>query len=196
LAVQLAGHGYVVAVPEVYHNQIPAGTVLGYDDPGKEQGNACKAAMSLAAFDADVQAVLQGLLEHPACNGRLGAAGVCLGGHLAFRAALNPDIAACACFYATDLHGSDAGELGNGDTLRRCGTIRGELLLVWGRQDPHIPFEGRRRIYQALHDAGVCFTWHEFNGAHAFLRDEGERYDPAAARQAMSLALDLFQRAL
>ena len=26
------------------------------------------------------------------------------------------------------------------------------------------------------------FTWHEFNAAHAFLRDEGERYDPAAAR--------------
>ena len=131
---------------------------------------------------------------HPACNGRVGTFGICLGGHLAFRAALQPDVAAAACFYPTDLHGGALG--GGADTLARAREVRGELLLVFGRQDPHVPLEGRRRIYEALERAGTCFTWHEFNAAHAFLRDEGERYDPAAARLGLTLAADLFCRCL
>jgi carboxymethylenebutenolidase len=59
---------------------------------------------------------------------------ICLGGHLAFRAALNPDVLAAACFYATDI---DTSTLGKGDdSLKRAGDIKGELLTVWGRQDP------------------------------------------------------------
>jgi len=33
-AAQLAGHGYVVAVPEIYHEYEPAGAVLKYDQAG------------------------------------------------------------------------------------------------------------------------------------------------------------------
>jgi len=80
--------------------------------------------------------------------------------------------------------------------LARAGEIRGELLLVFGRQDPHVSAEGRRRIYEMLNQAGTCFTWHEFNAAHAFLRDEDERYNPAAARLGLALAADLFGRCL
>ena len=40
------------------------------------------------------------------------------------------------------------------------------------------------------------FQWHEFNAAHAFLRDEGPRYDPAAARICYDMVLELFTRAL
>src|SRR5438046_1742051 len=42
LAVQFAGQGYVVMVREVYHAHEAPGTVLGYDDPGKNRGNALK----------------------------------------------------------------------------------------------------------------------------------------------------------
>lgn len=51
-------------------------------------------------------------------------------------------------------------------------------------KDPHIPKEGRAKVWQALEEAGVTFTWHEFNGQHAFMRDEGPRYDPELALQA------------
>lgn len=51
-------------------------------------------------------------------------------------------------------------------------------------KDPHIPREGRAKVWQALEEAGVTFTWHEFNGQHAFMRDEGPRYDPELALQA------------
>jgi carboxymethylenebutenolidase len=196
LAVQLAGHGFVVLVPEVFHSDEPPGTVLGYDDAGKDRGNFLKYATPLATYDADARAVLDALKGRPACNGRLATAGVCLGGHLALRAALNPDVRAAACFYPTDVHSATLGAGRKDDTLARCRELTGEVLLVWGRQDPHTPREGRRAVYEALDAAGVRFTWHEFNAEHAFLRDEGPRHDSAAARQAIGLALDLFARAL
>ena len=40
----MASHGYVVLVPEVFHELNPIGTVLGYDDAGRDKGNADKAA--------------------------------------------------------------------------------------------------------------------------------------------------------
>ncbi len=196
LAIQFASLGYLVMVPEVYHSQEPPGTVLAYDDQGKTRGNSCKQLIPLSVFDSDTKAVLTALGEHPACNGRLGAVGICLGGHLSFRAGLHPQVRAAACFYPTDLHTGTLGSGGNADSLRRAGDIRGELLLVFGRQDPHVPSEGRRKIYQALEGAGVWFTWHEFNAAHAFLRDEGERYDPSAAQLCLGLAAELFRRCL
>ena len=63
--------------------------------------------------------------------------------------------------------------------------------MIWGRQDPHIPREGRALIYQTLTKAGVTFTWHEFNAAHAFIRDEGPRY-PALAHICYTLIFELF----
>ena len=53
LAAMLAGNGYVVAVPEVYHEYEPAGTVLAYDPAGTDRGNDLKFTKPVAAFDAD-----------------------------------------------------------------------------------------------------------------------------------------------
>jgi carboxymethylenebutenolidase len=69
-------------------------------------------------------------------------------------------------------------------------------MMVWGRQDPHIPDEGRALIQRRLVEAGVAFTWHEHNGQHAFLRDEGPRYDPELALWSYQAVVALFRRAL
>ncbi len=82
------------------------------------------------------------------------------------------------------------------DSLARVREIRGELLHVWRRQDPHVPFEGRTRIRACLEEAQVNYQWYEVNGAHAFLRDQGPRYDAVLARQCYGLALELFHRKL
>ncbi|MEO8381841.1 MAG: dienelactone hydrolase family protein [Acidobacteriota bacterium] len=196
LCAQFASHGYVVMAPEIYHQHEAPGTVLGYDDVGKEKGNAYKKQTRLATFDEDAGVVLGALREHPQCNGRLGVAGFCIGGHLAFRAALHPEIRACLSFYPTDLHSGTIGEGGHADTLARAAEIKGEVALLWGRQDPHIPAEGRATVYRALLEAGTQFTWHEVNAEHAFMRDEGARYDAEAARLAMTIALGVLQRTL
>lgn len=195
-AALLAGHGFVVAVPEVYHEFEPAGTVLGYDQAGADRGNALKTAKEIAAYDADARAVLAFLAGYEHCTGRLGALGICLGGHLAFRAAMHPSVLATACFYATDIHKRSLGKGMNDDSLDRFGDIRGELMMIWGRQDPHVPLEGRVKIQAALNAAGTHFTWHEFNGAHAFLRDEGLRYDAELALQCYQQVIAFFRRKL
>ena len=195
-AALLAGHGYVVAVPEIWHEFEPAGCVLAYDQAGADRGNALKLEKQLRGFDGDARAVLDYLKSHPNCTGRLGTLGICLGGHLSFRtAATNDDVLAAVCYYATDIHKGSLSQSGD-DTLARAKDIKGELLLFWGRQDPHVPLEGRKKIYHALNELNVNFTWHEFNGQHAFIRDEGHRYDPALAFQCYQMALELFHRKL
>src|SRR3954452_13777029 len=53
MAAMFAGHGFVVAVPEVFHDLEPAGTVLGYDAEGAARGNQHKVGRPIEAFDAD-----------------------------------------------------------------------------------------------------------------------------------------------
>lgn len=196
MAAALAGHGYVVAVPEIYHEFGPLGTVLAYDQAGSDRGNELKTTKTLKGYDDDARSVLKHLAERADCTGRLGVMGICIGGHLAFRAAMNPEVLGTVCFYATDLHKRSLGQGMNDDSLERAGEIKGELLMVWGRQDPHIPTEGRMQILARLNEVGTRLNWHEVNGAHAFLRDEGLRYDPELARSMFGVALDLFHRTL
>ena len=196
LALQFAGQGFVVMVPEIYHERELPGTVLGYDDAGKDKGNAYKLNTKLSTFDNDARVVIAALQKHARCSGRLGVVGFCIGGHLAFRAAFNSEILAAACFYPTDIHSGTLGDGRSADSLERCGEIDGELMMIFGRQDPHVPLEGRVRIHDALEKAGVHYTWHEINAAHAFMRDEGDRYDPAVARQCFGLATELLERVL
>ena len=58
----------------------------------------------------------------------------------------------------------------------------------------NIPFEGRMQIRRALEEGGINHQTFEVNGAHAFIRDEGPRYDPAAAQIGYGMALELFKR--
>ncbi len=192
----LAGHGYLVAVPEVYHELEAPGTVLPYDQAGSDRGNHDKYAKTLAAYDDDARSLLAHMAGMEGCNGRLGVVGICLGGHLAFRAAMNPEVRAAVCFYATDIHSGTLGAGKRDDSLTRAGEIRGELLHIWGRGDPHVPLEGRRKILARLDEVGADYQWLEVNGAHAFMRDEGHRYDPELEWQLKGMMLSVLHRRL
>lgn len=195
-AAMIAGQGYIVAVPEVYHELEAAGTVLAYDQAGADKGNFDKYEKELSSYDDDARAALAYLESRSDCTGRLGVVGICLGGHLAFRAAMNPNVRAAVCFYATDIHSGTLGKGKKDNSLERAGEIKGELLHIWGRQDPHVPLEGRNRIKARLEEVNANFTWVEVNGAHAFIRDEGYRYDPALAYQCYGLLFEFFHRRL
>jgi carboxymethylenebutenolidase len=107
-ARQLASAGLVVCVPEIYPHGELAGVVLEFDDAGKQAGLAGAAATTTRQFDADRVAVLDYLEQRPGIE-QLCAAGFCIGGHLAFRAAFDPRIAATVCFYPTGLQNGALG---------------------------------------------------------------------------------------
>lgn len=192
----MASHGYVVLVPEVFHELNPIGTVLNYDDAGREKGNADKAAKDVEGYDSDNQAMIDWVKKQSWSNGHIGAMGFCIGGHLAFRAALNPAVKATACFYATDLHTNTIPNKRGQHSMERLDDIKGELLMIWGKQDTHIPTSNRVEIHNQLLKTDIVFSWHEFNAQHAFMRDEGERYDPELAALCYQITLRMFSRTL
>jgi carboxymethylenebutenolidase len=189
-ATRLAGYGFLVAVPEIYHRVEPPGEVFAFDDEGKARGQSDVEAITTAEFDEDIAAALTWLGERCAS---VGAAGHCTGGHLAFRAAFDSRVAATACWYPTGLHNGKLGK-DTSDALDRVGEIEGELLMVFGTRDPHTPPEAREHVHRAL--VGRTLSWHEYDAEHAFGRDIGARFDPEATDRAFAETTAFFRRVL
>ena len=197
LSTRLAGYGFVVATPEIYHRIEPAGTALEFDDAGRARGLEDARKTSVAELDADCRSALDYLAAHPRASGRrMGAMGFCIGGHLAFRAALQPDVRATACFYPTGLSDGKLGKDADAGSLGRAAEIKGELLLVFGTADPHVPDDARAKIAETLTRAETTFATRLFAAEHAFMRDEGPRYDPEATDRAWDEAITFLRRTL
>ncbi|KAL6855231.1 hypothetical protein ACO1O0_006370 [Amphichorda felina] len=221
-ARQIAGHGYIVAAPSSYH-EFTGPEPLKYDVADTDRGNQYKfekvflPAITLESYDADSYATVDYLLSLPTCTGLIGATGMCLGGHLALRATLDPRITACVSYFATDVHSRTLGPHPSGpntsaespspdsnhtlDLLPRLrqGGGGSEVAMIFGIKDTHVPDAGRDLIRAKLRAAGATFSFHEFAHAqHAFIRDELSkgRYDPAVTKVCFEVLLELFNRAL
>ncbi|CEJ80542.1 Putative Dienelactone hydrolase family protein [[Torrubiella] hemipterigena] len=208
-ARQIAGHGYIVAAPSSYHDFVGP-EPLKYDSADTDRGNQFKIEKTLESYDADSYKTVDYLLSLPTCTGLIGATGMCLGGHLAVRAALDSRISACVSYFATDIHsrtlgpntGANTAAVGAADsihTLDLFSKFKGEVAMIFGIKDTHVPDAGRDLIRAKLREAGVCFSFHEFAWAqHAFIRDELSkgRYDPAITKVCFEVLLELFGRVL
>ncbi|CAP98443.1 Pc22g11550 [Penicillium rubens Wisconsin 54-1255] len=218
-ARQIAGQGYICAAPSSYH-EFTGPEPLKYDAEDTDKGNAWKIGKKLAAYDEDASLSVDYLLSLPTCNGQVGATGMCLGGHLAYRCALDSRVKASVCYFATDIHSKTLALGKNDDSLERAGDIKGEMLMIFGKNDNHVPPEGRDLIRKTLHDKGVLFGFYEVAWAQrelnttlntvkhkcadrntysdAFIRDELSkgRYDPAISKVCFEMLLELFGRTL
>jgi carboxymethylenebutenolidase len=191
---RLAGYGFVTVAPEIYHRVEPPGAVIPFDDRGRTRGLENAATTPVAHFDEDRRAALDYLAHHPlVAPAKLGVMGFCIGGHLAFRAALEPDVQATVCYYGTGIHDGKLGQDRDAGSLSRTAEIRGKVLMVWGEQDPHVPAAGRALIDQKLREARIDYAVKAYPCEHAFMRDEGARYDPEAADQAFGDMIGLFR---
>ncbi|KAJ5518486.1 C-24(28) sterol reductase [Penicillium expansum] len=197
-ARQIAGQGYICVAPSSYH-EFTGPEALKYDAEDTDKGNAWKIGKKLAAYDEDASLSVDYLLSLPTCNGQVGATGMCLGGHLAYRCALDSRVKASVCYFATDIHSKTLALGKNDDSLERAGDIKGEMLMIFGKNDNHVPPEGRDLIRKTLHEKGVLFGFYEVAWAqHAFIRDELSkgRYDPAITKVCFEMLLELFGRTL
>ncbi|ORY63978.1 dienelactone hydrolase [Pseudomassariella vexata] len=208
-ARQIAGQGYIVAAPSSYHD-FTGPEPLAYDDEGTNNGNDWKIKKTLQSYDEDSHKTVDYLLSLPTCSGRVGVTGMCLGGHLSLRASLDPRVSACVAFFGTDIHSRTLGPYDKANTsteappnsnhtLDRLHEIKGEVAMIFGIKDTHVPGPGRDLIRQKLRDAGTVFSFYEFAWAqHAFVRDELSkgRYDPAITKICFEVLLELFGRTL
>lgn len=125
---------------------------------------------------------------------------------------LDARITACVSYFATDVHSRTLGPHSAANTAYEAPGggasnhtidllvgLRGEVAMIFGIKDTHVPDAGRDLIRQKLRDAGVVFSFHEFAWAqHAFIRDELSkgRYDPAITKACFEVLLELFGRVL
>lgn len=196
LADRLAGYGYVVVAPEIFHRLEPIGTVIEPNDLGRLRGNDNARRTEVAEYDADIHSLLEWLQSYDAVvPDKIGAMGFCIGGHLAIRAALQPEIKATVSCYPTGVH---SGKLGRdlADTIERLGEITGPVLTIFGSLDPHVPPAGREQILRAFDQAELSHKSRLYEANHTFMRDDGYRYDPAATDAAWIEIVDFFQRSL
>ena len=161
--IRLAGYGFVSAAQEIYHRIERPGDVIPFDDRGRTRGLENASKTAVAHFDEDR------------------------------RAALEADVRATVCYYGTGIHDGKLGQDWDAGSLARADEIRGKLLMVWGGQDPHVPAEGRALIDRKLREAGVDYAVKVYPCEHAFMRDEGARYDPEATDQAFGDMIGLFR---
>ncbi|PFH54521.1 hypothetical protein AMATHDRAFT_72306 [Amanita thiersii Skay4041] len=195
-AGQIASQGYVVACPSVYH-EFEGPDPIPYDTEGTDRGNRYKIEKELAAYDEDAKLSVDLLISLKNCNGRIAATGMCLGGHLA---AFDSRILASVCFFATDIHSATLGKGKTDDSLDRVrrGDMSGggELVMIFGKQDTHVPRTGRDLIRAVLEDANVTFSFIEVQAQHAFIRDEHSkgRWDAALTRSLFGFMMEVFER--
>lgn len=198
-AGQIASQGFVVACPSVYH-EFEGPEPIPYDTEGTDRGNNYKVEKSVTAYDEDATISIDLLYGLANCNGRIAVTGMCLGGHLAFRAAFDARVLASVCFFATDVHSATLGKGKSDDTLIKVRngnlTGKGEVVMIFGKQDTHVPRQGRDLIRKTLEDAEVTCSFLEVQAQHAFIRDEHSkgRWDAALTRSLFSFMMEVFER--
>lgn len=181
-----AAHGFVAICPDLFWRQ-----ERGVDMTDKTEAEWQKAFALYQGLDEgkaveDSSAAVEFLRKHPACNGRVGAVGFCLGGNLAWLLSVRfkPD---CAVgFYGVSIE----------KTLNEAGNLSSPLMLHIAGKDQHCPPEAQKQIHDAL-DSNSLVRIHDYpDQGHAFGRPGGEHYDAKSAELADLRTLEFFVRHL
>lgn len=131
----------------------------------------------------DAAAAMAHLRSHPACTGRVGAVGYCLGGRLAYLLAARHKPDAAVGYYGVMIE----------KALNEASSIACPLMLHIAGLDKYCPPPAREQIIAALPDAAIYVYP---NSDHAFARKAGMHYDPAAAELADLRTIEFFLRTL
>jgi carboxymethylenebutenolidase len=200
MADRLAGAGYTVLVPNVFHRDGRAPVVelpefidvAARPDLFRSLGPAFRALTPERAV-RDSGAYLRWLADCPAAaDGPVALTGYCMGAALALRTAgAHPDrVAAVAGFHGANL----ATEEPDSPHLS-AGRITAEVYLAHADQDPGMPAEQQERLAAALDAAGVRHRCEVYEGAHhGYTQADTAAYDPEADERHWAALLDLLKR--
>jgi carboxymethylenebutenolidase len=186
LADTLAEAGYTVLCPDLFWRQEPNIQLNDFTPDEWKTAFSLYQGFDEAKGVEDIEATIRHLRRDPACTGRVGAVGYCLGGKLAYLAATRTDADCSVGYYGVGIENA----LGEADNIRR------PLMLHIARKDQFVPPEAQDRIHRAL-DAHSRVTLFDYEGCdHAFAREGGDHYDADAAALANARTADFFRRHL
>ena len=166
-----AEEGYVVLVPDLFWRQEP-GIELGYSEADWKKAFGYFGGFDVAKGMDDMQASITALRGRSEVNdGKVGVAGYCLGGKLAYLAACRTD-----CDVAIGYYGVGLDEL-----LDEAAKIRCPLVLHIAELDRLSSPEKRDKVVQSL-KANPHVTTYVYPGAdHAFARPGGDHFQKPSA---------------
>ncbi|RYZ09951.1 MAG: dienelactone hydrolase family protein [Comamonadaceae bacterium] len=183
LADLYAEEGYVVLAPDLFWRLQP-GLELGEADVQLAMGYAQRFDAALGV--QDIAACAAALRDHPACKGRIGVLGHCLGGRMAVLAAASGAVDCAISYYGV---GIDA-------ALAQVGTPKVPMVLHFAGQDRLVQpaaVEKIRAHFADRHDVEV----YVYPGVdHAFASPGRHSFDPQAAGMAHTRSLALLRRVL
>lgn len=172
-----AAHGFVALVPDLFWRLQP-----GIELTDVDRARAIELYLQLDQAKAveDSAAALNFLRQHPACSGRAGAVGFCLGGKLAYllSARFKPDCA--VAYYGVGIE----------KNLDEAKNLTTPLLLHVAARDSNCPPEAQAEIHAALDDNALVNIYVYPEQGHAFGRPGSEHYDAAAAELANLRSLE------
>jgi carboxymethylenebutenolidase len=174
-----AAHGFVALCPDLFW-RLERGVQL----TGAEWERAIDFYQRIDEDKAveDSAAALNFLRQHPACNGRVGAVGFCMGGNLAYLLSVRHKPDCAVGYYGVSIEKS----------LDEANNLASPLLLHIAGQDKFCPPEARAQIHAAL-DGNPLVTIREYpERDHAFGRTGGEHYHAADAELANLRSLEFF----
>ncbi len=195
MARTLAGHGYVVLLPNLYYRTTPA---FELDFSSRESFGRMRELMSNLgnrAVARDVAALIAHADADPAADAsRVGLLGYCMSGPFAiWSAAEHRDrVRAAASFYGVRLHvdAADSPHL-------RLPEIDGELYVAAAEHDDYVPLDMVDRFEAAMQAVGTRGRVERYWGTHhGFAFDDRPAYDPVADRRHWDALLELFARNL
>ena len=181
-----AAHGFVALVPDLFWRQERGVELTDQSEAEWQKAFALYNGLDEAKAVEDSAAAVEFLRRHPACSGRVGAVGFCLGGNLAYLLSVRfkPD---CAVgYYGVSIE----------KTLNEARDLSSTLMLHIAGRDQYCPPAAQKQIHEAL-DSNPLVTIHDYaEQDHAFGRPGGEHYDAEAAELAHLRTLEFFVRNL
>ena len=169
-----AAHGFVAICPDLFWRQERGVDMTDQTEAEWQKAFALYQGLDEAKAVEDSAAAVDFLRDHPACSGRVGAVGFCLGGNLAWllSARFSPDCA--AGYYGVSIEKS----------LHEAAGLHSPLMLHIAGLDRYCPPEAQQQIHATL-DGNPLVTIHDYpEQDHAFGRLGGAHYDAAAAELA------------
>src|SRR6266567_4494769 len=146
-----ASHGFVAICPDLFWRQEPGIQVTDRSEAEWQKAFSLYQGLDEAKAVEDSAAAAEFLRKHPACNGRVGAVGFCLGGNLAWLLSVRfkPD---CAVGY----YG-----VGIEKSLDEANNLNSPLMLHIAGKDQYCPPDAKKEIHAAL-DANPLVTIHDY----------------------------------
>jgi carboxymethylenebutenolidase len=183
VAADLAALGYVVAVPELFWRVAP-GWSSSHDDAGLAASMAVGARFDFALGVSDVVATLDQLRAR---TGRAGLLGFCLGGSLAYEAAVAADPDATVSFYGSAVP----------DRITAIDAVTCPVQFHFGGRDPYIPRDAVQRVVDAVTGRPEAEIHVQEDAGHAFHNHVAPMFHhPTAAATAWDLTTGFLARTL